>query len=57
MKKIYTYEYCEKFVKDFTTLEELMNVNKSIVTVIRQNGWRIYMEIYLNNISLIKSVL
>lgn len=39
MKKIYTYEYCENFVKDFTTLEEITNINKSIVTVIRRNGW------------------
>ena len=39
MKKIYTYEYCENYVKNFRTLSSLYEKNESIIVVIRRNGW------------------
>lgn len=39
MKKIYTYEYCENYVKNFKTLSSLYEKNESIIVVIRRNGW------------------
>ena len=39
MKKIYTYEYCENYVKDFESISSLKEKNPSILVVIRRNGW------------------
>lgn len=39
MKKIYTYEYCKNYVKEFKTISSLKEKNPSILVVIRRNGW------------------
>ena len=39
MKKIYTYEYCKNYVKDFKSISALKEENRSILVVIRRNGW------------------
>ena len=39
MKKIYTYEYCKNYVKEFKTISSLKEENPSILVVIRRNGW------------------
>lgn len=44
MKKIYTYEKCKEIVKNYKSIKQINNENKSLLVIIRRNKWNKLIE-------------